>query len=75
MVINFESRNYAAGSPVLEVIITPAVAAANGVAAVPPVYNYPADHPLTGTPLSPAHLLAYQTCGDSLARHIWGTIV
>ena len=74
MVINFESRNYAAGSPVLEVIITPAVAAAGGVAAVPPVYNYPADHPLTGTPLSPAHLLAYQTCGDSLARHIWGTI-
>ena len=54
-----EDGNYDGGAPVLDVVV---------VAGAPP--NYAAAHPRAGQPLNADDLAAYQSCGNSLARHI-----
>ena len=55
----YRADDFGAGAPVLHPVVA---------AGAPPVY--PATHPQNGQPLSRVDLQRYQSCGNSLARHV-----
>ena len=68
----YKDSDFAAGAPVTNVVVIPAVVA-NAGAGVAGVHAYPVyapGHPSANQPLSAHDLAAYQACGNSLTRHI-----